>query len=354
MHVALFTFQARENLVMRWFISNVIDFLPQLVRVKLWGRAFLALALTAFGIANAQQNWPSRPIRILVPYPAGGSTDILTRLLGQKLAESLSQSVLVENRGGASGGVGAGYFAKISPDDHYFMVASLPMMSINQYLYPKLGYDPDADLVPIGLIAQTPNVIVVAPSLPVHTLKALAEYGRANPDKLSYSSSSVGSAGHLLNELFKTNAGINLLHVPYRGNAPAMQALLAGDVQFTTDNLPQLLPQIRAGKLRALAVTSPKRWFQLPDVPTVAEAGFPNMTTAAWFGLVAQSGTSREVIARMNGELVAILNKPEFIARLREVSFEALPGTPEDMSAAARKERESWKKVVEISGAKGE
>jgi tripartite-type tricarboxylate transporter receptor subunit TctC len=200
----------------------------------------------------------------------------------------------------------------------------------------------------------TPNVIVTSPALPVHTLKELAEYGKSHPGKLSYSSSSVGSAGHLLNELFKANVGIDLLHVPYRGNAPAMMALIAGDVQFTTDNLPQLLPQIRAGKLRPLAVTSPKRWFQLPEVPTVSEAGFPNMTTAAWFGLVAQSKTQAEIIVRMNRELTAILLKPEFVARLREYSFDALPGTPEDMSIAARKERESWKKVVETSGAKAE
>jgi tripartite-type tricarboxylate transporter receptor subunit TctC len=324
-----------------------------ILRLALRGMV-LGLALAACCGAQAQQGWPSRPIRILVPYPPGGSTDILSRLLGQKLAESLGQPVVIENRGGASGGVGAAYFVKSAPDNHFFMVASLPMMSINQYLYPALGYDPEADLKPIGLIAQTPNVLVTSPSLPVHTLKELAEYGRANPDKLSYSSSSIGSAGHLLNELFKANVGISLLHVPYKGNAPAMLALIAGDVQFTTDNLPQLLPQIRAGKLKPLAVTSAKRWFQLPEVPTVSEAGFANMTTSAWFGLVAQSKTAQDVVARMNRELVAILQKPEFTAQLREYSFEALPGTPEDMTAAARKERESWKKVVEISGAKAE
>jgi tripartite-type tricarboxylate transporter receptor subunit TctC len=313
----------------------------------------VALALAVCGSAQAQ-SWPARPVRILVPYPAGGSTDILTRLFAQRLSESLAQPVVVENRGGASGGVAASYFAKAAPDDCYFMVVSLPMMSVNQYLYPKLGYDPDADFLPIGLIGQTPNVVVVAPSLPVRSLKELAEYGKANPGKLSYSSSSVGSAGHLLNELFKANAGIDLLHVPYRGNNPSMQALIAGDVQFTTDNLPQLLPQIRTGRLRALAVTSPARWFQLPEVPTVAEGGYPNMTTTAWFGLVAQAKTREEVITRMNRELVAILRKPDFVAKLREVSFEALPGTPEDLMAASRKERENWKKVVEISGAKGE
>ena len=315
---------------------------------------FLALALGACVGAEAQPSWPNRPIRLLVPYPPGGSTDILTRLLGQKLSESLGQPVIIENRGGASGGVGASYFVKSAPDNHFFMVASLPMMSVNQYLYRTLGYDPEVDLKPIGLIGQTPNVVVTSPSLPVHTLKELAEYGKANPDKLTYSSSSVGSAGHLLNELFKANVGINLLHVPFRGNAPAMMALIAGQVHFTTDNLPQLLPQIRAGKLRPLAVTTPTRWFQLPEVPTVSEAGFPNMTTAAWFGLVAQSNTQAEVITRMNRELVAILQQPDFIFRLREISFKALPGTPEDMTAAARKERESWKKVVEMSGAKAE
>lgn len=313
----------------------------------------LALALAACAGAQAQ-SWPSRAVRILVPYPAGGSTDILTRLFAQRLSESLSQPVVVENRGGASGGVAASYFAKAAPDDCYFMVVSLPMMSVNQYLYPKLGYDPDADFLPIGLIGQTPNVVVVAPSLPVRSLKELAEYGKANPGKLSYSSSSIGSAGHLLNELFKTNAGIELLHVPYRGNNPSMQALIAGDVQFTTDNLPQLLPQIRTGRLRALAVTSAARWFQLPEVPTVGESGYPAMTTSAWFGLVAQAKTRREVITRMNAELAAILKQPDFVAKLREVSFEALPGSPEDLIAASRKERENWKKIVEISGAKGE
>ena len=314
----------------------------------------VCLALIACSSVHAQQSWPNRPIRILVPYPPGGSTDILSRLVGQKLSESLGQPVIIENRSGASGGVGATYFVKSAPDNHFFLVASLPMMSINQHLYRELGYDPEADLKPVGLMGVTPNVIVTSPALPVHTLKELAEYGKSHPGKLSYSSSSVGSAGHLLNELFKANVGIDLLHVPYRGNAPAMMALIAGDVQFTTDNLPQLLPQIRAGKLRPLAVTSPQRWFQLPEVPTVAEAGFPNMTTAAWFGLVAQSKTQAEVIARMNRELVAILEKPEFVARLREYSFDALPGTPEEMTLAARKERESWKKVVEISGARAE
>jgi tripartite-type tricarboxylate transporter receptor subunit TctC len=314
----------------------------------------LALALFVCSGACAQSNWPNRPIKLLVPYPAGGSTDILARLLGQKLSEALAQPVVIDNKGGASGGVAASYFVKSALDDHAFMVASLPMMSINQFLYKKMGYDPDADLAPIGLIAQTPNVLVVSPQMPVASLKELAARAKTLPVPMSYSSSSSGSAGHLLNELFKSNVGIELIHVPYRGNGPAMAALLAGDVQFTTDNLPQLLPQIRAGKLKPLAVTSAKRWFQLPDVPTVSESGFANMTTSAWFGLVAQSKVPADVVARMNRELNAVLNSPDFAAKLRDVSFEGMPGTPADMKQASVRERDNWKKVIEQSGASAE
>ena len=318
-------------------------------------KPLLAMVLALFALAAlAQNNWPSRAVKILVPYPAGGSTDILARLLGHKLSETLNQSVVIENKGGASGGVAASAFTKAPLDDHYFMVASLPMMSINQFLYKKMGYDPDTDLLPIGLIAQTPNVIVTTPSLPVNTLKELAHFGKMQSVPLTYSSSSSGSAGHLLNELFKTNIGIELTHIPYKGNGPSMAALLGGEVQFTTDNLTQLLPQIKAGKLKPLAVTSTKRWFQLPEVPTVSESGFPNMSTSAWFGLVAQSKVSSEVVSRMNRDLNAILNNPEFIARLREVSFETLPGSPNDMKQAWLKERDIWKKVVEKSGASAE
>ena len=318
-------------------------------------KPLLAMVLALFALAAlAQNNWPSRAVKILVPYPAGGSTDILARLLGHKLSETLNQSVVIENKGGASGGVAASAFTKAPLDDHYFMVASLPMMSINQFLYKKMGYDPDTDLLPIGLIAQTPNVIVTTPSLPVNTLKELAHFGKTQSVPLTYSSSSSGSAGHLLNELFKTNIGIELTHIPYKGNGPSMAALLGGEVQFTTDNLTQLLPQIKAGKLKPLAVTSTKRWFQLPEVPTVSESGFPNMSTSAWFGLVAQSKVSSEVVSRMNRDLNAILNNPEFIARLREVSFETLPGSPNDMKQAWLKERDIWKKVVEKSGASAE
>ena len=317
---------------------------------------FIVLALSVSFCVQAQQNWPSRPIHLIVPYAAGGTTDVISRLLGTKLSESLGQPVIVDNRTGASGNIGGAFFATSPPDDHLFMVVTMPMMSVNQYLFRKTGFNPITDLKPIGLIGGTPNVIVASPAMKVHTLKELAEYGKAHPSKLSYSSSSIGSTGHLEIELFKADVGNAQLaeHVPYRGDAPAIMALVAGDVQFMNANVSLLLPQIRAGKLQPLAVTSAKRLPQLPEVPTVSEAGFPNMTLSGWWGLVAQSKTQPEVIARMNRELLAILKNPGFIAEMREYSIEVLPGTPEDMTVAASKERVRWKKIIDISGAKAE
>jgi hypothetical protein len=313
---------------------------------------FAALGMSC--AALAADSWPNRPIKLIVPYPPGGSTDILTRVLAQKLGESFTQPIVIENRGGANGIVAANFFAKSVPDDHLFMVASLPMMAINQYLYPNLSYDPIKDFSPVGLIAQTPNIFVVAPSLPVRSISGLIDYAKANPGKVSYSSSGLGSAGNILNEVLKAKTNFPALHIPYRGNGPAMQALLAGDVQFTTDNLPQLLPHIKTGTLRPLAVTSQSRTSYLPNVPTVAEIGFPYLTSSAWFGVVAQSSTSTSVIKRLNGEMDKVLRQPEFIAKLDEISFEPMPGSSMDMLLAAKKARIFWKNAIEISGAKGE
>jgi tripartite-type tricarboxylate transporter receptor subunit TctC len=313
---------------------------------------FFALGMSCGALAA--DPWPNRPIKFIVPYPPGGSTDILTRVLAQKLGESFTQPIVIENRGGANGIVAANFFAKSAPDDHLFMVASLPMMAVNQYLYPNLSYDPVKDFSPVGLIGQTPNVFVVVPSLPVRSINGLIDYAKANAGKVSYSSSGLGSAGNILNEVLKTKANFPALAVHYRGNGPAMQASLAGDVQFTTDNLPQLLPYIRAGTLRPLAVTSPSRTAHLPNVPTVAEIGFPYLTSSAWFGLVAQSSASPHIIKRINVEMDKALRQPEFIAKLDEISFEPMPGTSADMLLAAKKARIFWKNAIEISGAKGE
>jgi tripartite-type tricarboxylate transporter receptor subunit TctC len=320
----------------------------------------LALGL-AIGIGSAlpaaaqEANWPTRPIRIMVPYAAGGSTDILSRLFAQKVGEILGQPVVIENKGGAGGNVGVVSYVNSTYDDHYFLMVSQSQLSINQYLFKeRLGYNPLTDLQTVALTAQTTNVIVVPPKLPVKSLKELIDYSKANPGKVSYSSAGIGSTGHLLNELFKTTTKIDVVHVPYKGNGPAMQAVLAGEVQFNTDNMPQLLQQIKGEKLRPLAVTSAKRWFQLPDVPTVTELGYPGLTTVVWFGLVSQAKMPKTIVARMNQAVQKALADPEFTAKLRESSLEGTPGTPAKMADQAASERVRWKAVVEASGATAE
>ena len=328
---------------------------PTLTR-RLALSAALALGCgSALQAAAQEAKWPNRPIRILVPYAAGGSTDIMSRLFAQKIGELLGQPVIVENKGGAGGNVGVVSFVKSTYDDHYFLMVSQSQISINQYLFKdKLGYDPVADLQPVGLTAQTSNVIVVPPSLPVKSLNELVAYSKANPGKVSYSSAGIGSTGHLLNELLKTTTGIDVVHVPYKGNGPAMQAVLAGEVQFNTDNMPQLVQQIKGEKLRPLAVTSAKRWFQLPEVPTVTELGYPGLTTAVWFGLVAQAKVPKAVVERVNKAIQQAIADPDFAAKLRENSLEGTPGTPAKMAQQAASERVRWKKVVEASGATAE
>jgi tripartite-type tricarboxylate transporter receptor subunit TctC len=302
---------------------------------------------------HAQSNWPSKPIKIIVPFPPGGSTDILARIYSQKLGENLNQAVIVENRAGANGVVAASSIAKGPVDDHTFLIVSMPMLAVNQYIYKKLGYDPDQDFSPIGLLAQTPNILVANPDIGINTLSELTGYAKVHPDKITYSGAT-GSTGFLLSELYKSKAGITALHIPYKGNALAMQAVLSGDVQFTTDNLPQLLPQIRAGKLKPLAVIATKRWSQLPEVPTASEIGYPSMTTSTWFGLVAQSKVAPVIITRMNKETNSILNRPDFKEKLLEVSFETTPGSPEDMSLAIKKERAIWGNLIPQIGIKPE
>ena len=311
-------------------------------------------AATASRAGDAAAKWPNRPVRIVVPYAAGGSVDILTRLLAQKLSEELGQPVVVDNKGGAGGNVGAQAVARGSYDDHCFLMASQSQLSINQFIFQSMGYDPAVDFKAIGLVAQTTNVIVVPSALPVTSFQGLLDYSKAHPGKVAYSSAGIGSTGHLLNELLKTTTGIDAVHVPYKGNGPAMQAVIAGEVQFNTDNMPQLLQQIKAGRLRPLAVTSSKRWFQLPHVPTTVELGFPSLTAVVWFGLVAQAKVPDDIVRRMNAAINKILADRDFAAKLRENSLEGTPGTPEQMARHAESERVRWKAVVSASGAKAD
>ncbi len=323
---------------------------------RLTGFARIAFALAvAFAASSAMaradegnaQNWPNRTIHIRVGSPPGGTTDILARIIAQKLNESLKVPVIVENRGGVVGSLDAAVLAKAAPDDHVFMMVPPGVLSINQFVYDPVGYDPEADFVSVGLVAEIPNALAVNASLPVKSLADLIALAKSKPDSLSYSSNGLGASGQLLTELLKMQAGIRMVHVPYKGNGPALVALLANEVQVNIDNNPQLLAMINDGKLRALAVSSAQRWTKLPDVPTFAELGYPELTAQVWYGLIAQSKIPHAVVVRMNNELNAILKQPETIARLQQLNFEATPGTPEAMAQLVRSERERWKKVVE-------
>jgi len=312
-----------------------------------------AQLLMAHAFAQSE-NWPIRPLKLIVPYAAGGSTDIVGRTFAQKMTEATGHSIVVENRGGAAGSVATALYAKSAMDDHTFLMVTVGQLSINQWIYKSLGYDPEADLQPVGLVGQVANVMVVNPSAPWKTARELFDYGRANPEKLNFASAGIGSTGHLLNELIATRLGMKLVHIPYKGNGPAMQALLANEVQFNTENMPQLLPQIRAGALRPLAVSSEKRWFQLPDVPTFAELGYPEITTMVWFGVVAHAKMPKPIINKLNREMVQVIKRPDVTARFRELSMENITSTPEEMLALARRERTRWQKIAIDSGARAD
>jgi tripartite-type tricarboxylate transporter receptor subunit TctC len=296
--------------------------------------------------------YPTKPIRIVVPFPPGGATDILAREVAQKLNEAWGQQVIVDNRPGAGGNIGSELVAKAAPDGYTLEMGTVGTHAINASLYAKMPYDNVKDFVPIILVAGVPNVLEVNPSLPVNSVAELIAYAKANPGKLNFASSGNGTSIHLSGELFKAMAGVEMTHVPYKGSAPALQDLIAGQVQLMFDNLPPSLPQIKAGKLRALAVTSSVRAPALPDVPTVAEAGLPGFEASSWFGLLAPAGTSPAIVAKINAEVAKWLATPEAKENLAKQGANAAGGTPEDFAKHIAAETAKWAKVVKASGAK--
>ena len=296
--------------------------------------------------------YPTKPIRIVVPFPPGGATDILAREVAQKLNEAWGQQVIVDNRPGAGGNIGSELVAKAAPDGYTLEMGTVGTHAINASLYAKMPYDNVKDFVPIILVAGVPNVLEVNPSLPVNSVAELIAYAKANPGKLNFASSGNGTSIHLSGELFKAMAGVEMTHVPYKGSAPALQDLIAGQVQLMFDNLPPSLPQIKAGKLRALAVTSSVRAPALPDVPTVAEAGLPGFEASSWFGLLAPAGTSPAIVAKINAEVAKWLATPEAKENLSKQGANAAGGTPEDFASHIAAETAKWAKVVKESGAK--
>jgi len=308
------------------------------------------LALLATGAWG--QAYPAKPIRLVVPFPAGGTTDILARAVGQKLTEAWGQPVVVDNRPGAGGNIGAELVAKAASDGYTLLMGTVGTHAINASLYAKMPYDHIKDFAPVILVAGVPNVLVVNPAVPVNSVQELIAYAKANPGRLNFASSGSGTSIHLSGELFKVMAGVQMTHIPYKGSAPALQDLIGGQVQLMFDNLPSALPQIKGGKLRALAVTSAARAAALPDVPTVAEAGLPGFEASSWFGVLAPAGTPVAIIARLNAEIAKWLASPEAREKLASQGANAAGGSPEDFAKHIAAETAKWQKVVKESGAK--
>ena len=321
---------------------------PRLNLVRLF--ALGMTGLTWAGISDAVAlDYPTRPVRWVVGYPAGGTTDILARLIGQYLSEKLGQQFIVENKPGAGNNIATEAVIN-SPPDGYTLLFVNPANGINTSLYKKLSFNFPRDIAPIAGIARVPNVMEVNPNVPAKTVAEFIAYAKANPNKVNLASSGNGTSVHLSGELFMAMTGVKLTHVPYRGSAPALTDMIAGQVQVLFDNLPSSIEHVRAGKLRALAVTTEKRSDALPDVPTVAET-VPGYEASAWFGMGAPKGTPPEVIAVLNKAINEALADPKIKARLAEMGGMPMGGTPADFGKIIVDETEKWRKVVEFAGA---
>ena len=301
------------------------------------------------GIAPAQAQYPNKPVRLILPFPPGGGTDTLGRVVGAKLAESLGQQVVIENRPGAGANIGAEVVAKSPPDGYTLLMGNIAH-AINVTLYSKLGYDLLKDLAPVSLLASTPNIVVVHPSVPAKSVKELMAVAKARPGQLDFASSGSGSSAHLAGELFSNMAGIKMTHVPYKGGGPAVIALLGGQVSVGFATTPSVIQHVKSGKLRGLAVTGAQRSPSAPELPTVSESGLPGFEVVGWYGLLAPSGTSREIVSRLHAESVKLLKLPDVKERLDASGFEPIGTTPDQFGAYMRSEVEKWAKVVKVAG----
>jgi tripartite-type tricarboxylate transporter receptor subunit TctC len=299
----------------------------------------------------AQTAFPTKPITIVVPFTAGGTTDILARVVGLHMGTTLGQPVIVDNRAGAGGNIGSQLVARAAPDGYTILMGTVGTHAINQSLYKTMPFDPIKDFAPLSRVAMVPNLLVANPGQPYRTVKELIAYVKANPGKVSYASSGNGTSIHLSAELFKQMAGVEMQHVPYRGSAPAVADLLGGQTAIMFDNMPSAIPHVKGDKLRALAVTTSRRSPALPDVPTVAEAGVPGYEATSWFGLLAPAGTPADVVARLNGAIVKALADPEVQKKLAEQGAETHGEKPEQFAAFIQSETAKWGKVVKQSGA---
>jgi tripartite-type tricarboxylate transporter receptor subunit TctC len=317
-----------------------------------------ALLLGAAALWAAQavqaQNYPVKPIRLIVPFTPGGTSDILGRAVGQKLSEAWGQPVIVDNVAGAGGSVGADRVAKAAPDGYTLLMGHIGTLAVNPAIYPKLPYDPVKNFTPVAWVASVPNVLAVHPSVPAKSLKELVALAKAKPGQLNYGSGGNGSAAHLATEYLKLQSQTSMVHVPYRGTAPAMADLVAGQIQLVFTGAPAVLPFVKSGQLRALAVSSSKRLETLPDVPTVAESGYKGFEADQWYGIVAPAGTPPDIVNKLNAQINKALESSELKARLQSEGAIAMPSSPEAFGALIVREIARWKPVVKAAQIKAD
>jgi len=317
-----------------------------------WSKCLLVLAGTLFTTVNhAAESFPTRPVRMIIPFPPGGGTDIMGRIVAQRLTEALGMQVVVDNRGGAAGLIGTEMAARANPDGHTVMIGSVSTICINPSLHKNLTFDPGKDLAPISLVASTPSVLVVGASLPVRSVKELIALAKSQPGKLTYATPGSGSSSHLGTELFKQAAGVDFLHVPYKGTGPAITDVVSGQVTLFISNMPSVLPMVKAGRLRPLAVTSLQRSTLAPELPTISESGIKDFELIVWYGLLAPKGTAGPVLTRLNQEVRKMETMQDIKDRLASQGAEVLTSTQEEFARRIASDRAKWERAVKLSGA---
>ena len=315
----------------------------------------IALACVAgLSFSALAQQYPAKPVRMVVPFPAGGPTDIVGRTIGQKLNDTLGQPIIIDNRAGAGGVIGTEHVAKSPPDGYTLLLGSISGLAVAMSLYPNRGYDSLRDFAPVTQAVTVTNILVVHPSLPVKNVRDLLALARAKPGALNYASSGSGTVTHLAGELFKTLGRVNIVHVPFKGGAPALTALMSGEVQMSYENSLIVVPHIKAGKLHALAVTGVQRSKLMPELPTIAEGGLPGYAASGWYGFVVPAAVSKEIVGRLNADIARILRMPDVVERLSGQGAEPVGGTAEQFGAFIRSEIEKWTGLVKTANMKAD